>query len=77
MTGDQILGRRAVNLLSAEARGRLNGLFVGIFFIGGATGTAAATFAWEHGGWTAVCTVAAAFGVLALITDVATSVGTS
>ncbi len=31
VTGDQTLGRRAVNLLQPEARGRLNGLFVGIF----------------------------------------------
>ncbi|MEH2509367.1 putative MFS family arabinose efflux permease [Nitrobacteraceae bacterium AZCC 1564] len=77
VTGDQILGRRAINLLRAEARGRLNGMFVGIFFIGGAIGTAAATFAWAHGGWVAVCTVAGAFGLLALITDMATSVGTS
>lgn len=77
VTGDQILGRRAVNLLRAEARGRLNGLFVGIFFIGGAIGTAAAAFAWAHGGWSAVCAVAATFGLLALITDMATSVGTS
>jgi predicted MFS family arabinose efflux permease len=77
VTGDQILGRRAVNLLRAEARGRLNGLFVGTFFIGGAIGSAAATLAWEHGGWGAVCAVAAAFGVLALMTDMATSVGTS
>lgn len=77
LTGDQILGRRAVNLLRAEARGRLNGLYVGMFFVGGSIGTAAAAIAWEHSGWSAVCAVAAVFGVLALITDMATSVGTS
>src|SRR5690606_11087363 len=31
ITGDQTLGRRAVNLLRPEARGRINGLFVGLF----------------------------------------------
>lgn len=77
LTGDQTIGRRAVNLLRAEARGRLNGLFVGIFFIGGAVGTMAAAFAWGHGGWLAVCTTAGFFGVLTLITDLVTSTGSS
>lgn len=77
VTSDQTLGRRAVNLLRPEARGRLNGLFVGLFFIGGAIGAAAAAIAWPLGGWTAVCSIAAAFGVLALITDLVTTTGTS
>ncbi|HEX7789319.1 MAG TPA: MFS transporter [Afipia sp.] len=77
LTGDQTIGRRAINLLQAEARGRLNGLFVGIFFIGGAIGTMAAALAWVQGGWFAVCAVAGFFGVLTLITDLATSTGSS
>jgi predicted MFS family arabinose efflux permease len=77
VTSDQTLGRRAINLLRPEARGRLNGLFVGLFFIGGAVGAAAAALAWTLGGWTVVCAVAAFFGLLALITDIATSTGTS
>jgi len=76
ITSDQTLGRRAINLLRPEARGRLNGLFVGLFFIGGAVGAAAAAFAWTFGGWIAVCVVAAFFSLLALITDVVTSTGT-
>jgi predicted MFS family arabinose efflux permease len=76
ITSDQTLGRRAINLLRPEARGRLNGLFVGLFFIGGAVGAAAAAFAWTFGGWIAVCVVAAFFSLLALITDVMTSTGT-
>jgi hypothetical protein len=52
-------------------------LFVGLFFIGGAVGAAAAALAWTLGGWTMVCAVAAFFGLLALITDIATSTGTS
>lgn len=69
VTGDQTLGRRAVNLLKPEARGRINGLFVGIFFLGGALGSALAGIAWDFGGWTAVCATAAGFGVIALIMD--------
>ncbi len=71
VTGDQTLGRRAVNLLKPEARGRINGLFVGIFFLGGALGSALAGPAWDFGGWTAVCAAAAGFGVVALIADIA------
>ncbi|MGG6896370.1 MFS transporter [Rhizobium sp. BR 315] len=72
ITGDQTLGRRAVNLLKPEARGRINGLFVGIFFLGGALGSALAGTAWDFGGWVAVCSAAAGFGVIALVTGVAT-----
>ncbi|HEY4253928.1 MAG TPA: hypothetical protein VGM87_22160 [Roseomonas sp.] len=68
-TGDQTLGRRAINLLRPEARGRINGLFVGIFFLGGAVGSAAAGPAWHWGGWLAVCGLGAGFGLAALITD--------
>ena len=77
ITADQTLGRRAVNLLRPEARGRINGLFVALFFIGGGVGSAAASLAWSYGGWTAVCVVAASFGVLGLVTDLMTRTGTS
>ena len=69
VTGDQTLGRRAINLLQAEARARINGLFVGIFFLGGAMGSAIAGMAWSSGGWTAVCLIGILLGVLALITE--------
>ncbi|MBZ9869079.1 MFS transporter [Mesorhizobium sp. CA15] len=69
LTGDQTLGRRAVNLLQPKARGRINGLFVGIFFIGGAIGSLLAGIAWTWGGWNAVCAVGALFGVVALVVD--------
>ncbi|KVD90349.1 MFS transporter [Burkholderia stagnalis] len=58
---DQTLGRRAINLLNPAARGRLNGLFVGLFFVGGALGAALAGSAWAWAGWPAVCGVALAF----------------
>lgn len=77
ITADQTLGRRAVNLLRPEARGRINGLFVALFFIGGGVGSAAASLAWSYAGWTAVCAVAAGFGMLGLLTDVLTRTGTS
>jgi predicted MFS family arabinose efflux permease len=52
---DQALGRRAINLLRPEARGRINGLFTGIFFLGASAGALCAGPAWAWGGWAAVC----------------------
>ena len=72
VVGDQTIGRRAVNLLNPEARGRLNALFVGIFFVGGAFGSAASGLTWNWGGWPAVCALGASFGVAALLADLAT-----
>ncbi|MGP0061522.1 MAG: MFS transporter [Beijerinckiaceae bacterium] len=67
--GDQTFGRRAINLLKPEARGRLNGLFVGLFFLGGAFGSAVAGFAWVSGGWQMICMIGAAFAIASLLVD--------
>ena len=65
--GDQTLGRRAVNLVNQDARGRLNGLYTGIFFLGGAIGSVFAGIATVPSGWTFVCLIAAGFGTTALV----------
>lgn len=72
VVGDQTLGRRAVNLLRPEVRGRLNGLFTGIFFLGGALSSALTGFAWKCGGWNGVCLLAGAFASIALIVSLST-----
>jgi len=64
VAGDQTLGRRAVNLVRPEARGRMNGLYVGIFFVGSAAGSSLAGLAWAYGGWSAISTVGTIVGVL-------------
>jgi predicted MFS family arabinose efflux permease len=64
---DQALGRRAINVLRPEARGRINALFTGIFFIGGAVGAALAGIAWAHAGWRGVCWVATMFTLATVI----------
>ena len=69
VTGDQTLGRRVINLLQPEARGRLNGLFVGLFFLGGAAGSGLAGLAWTLGGWHAVCAAIALMGGAAIMVD--------
>ncbi|HLJ26282.1 MAG TPA: MFS transporter [Candidatus Angelobacter sp.] len=69
VTGDQTLGRRAINLLQPEARGRINGLFVGLFFLGGAAGAALAGLAWASGRWPMICVIGGGFGIAALVVD--------
>jgi predicted MFS family arabinose efflux permease len=65
--GDQTLGRRAVNLVNPQARGRVNGLYTGIFFLGGAIGSLFAGIASAPSGWTFVCLIAAGFGLTAFV----------
>lgn len=70
--GDQTLGRRAINMLDPAARSRLNGLFVGVFFIGGGGGAVVAGSAWAAAGWTGVCCVALVLCALAFALDATT-----
>ncbi len=67
--GDQTLGRRVINMLDPAARSRLNGLFVGVFFIGGGAGAVAAGSAWALAGWTGVCAVGLGLCALAFVGD--------
>ncbi len=67
--GDQTLGRRAVNMLDPDKRSRLNGLFVGVFFVGGSVGAVTAGIAWAFAGWTGVCLLCLACCVLAFAGD--------
>ena len=67
VVADQILGRHAINTLRPEARGRLNGLYTGLFFLGGSAGAAAAGPAWALGGWPAVCWVGLGFAAAAML----------
>ena len=64
---DQTLGRIAINTVRPEARGRLNALYTGLFFIGGAAGAALAGLAWDWQGWAGVCWVGLGFTLAALI----------
>lgn len=63
---DQALGRRAINMLHPEARGRLNGLFTGLFFIGAAVGSSLSGLAWVLAGWSGTCALGGLFGLAAL-----------
>jgi predicted MFS family arabinose efflux permease len=58
---DQALGRRAINLLAPESRGRVNGLYTGLFFVGSAIGATIAGPALARWGWPGVCIAALGF----------------
>ncbi|WP_445681142.1 MFS transporter [Radicibacter daui] len=51
VSGNLVFGQRAIFSLGAELRGRLNGLFLAMFFVGGATGSAVGAWAFAAGGW--------------------------
>ena len=66
----QILNQSVIFRLRPEARSRLNTAYMTCYFAGAVTGSAGASFAWEHGGWGAVSAagaVAAALGLLLTI----------
>ncbi len=46
-----LIGQRVIFSLGAAYRSRLNGLYIAIFFIGGALGSALGTWTYAHGGW--------------------------
>jgi len=52
--------------LDDTLRNRLNAVYMVAFFIGGATGSATAGYAWQHGGWPIVCAAGATFALAGL-----------
>ncbi|MFG6710306.1 MFS transporter, partial [Burkholderia pseudomallei] len=65
----QTLGRRPIKPLHPAMRGRPNGLFVGLFFVGGSLGAVLAGAAWAWAGWGAVCAVGLVFAGAAFALD--------
>jgi predicted MFS family arabinose efflux permease len=52
--------------LDAQARSRINTIYVTAIFLGGSIGSAVASVAWSHSGWLAVCVFGLAAALLAL-----------
>lgn len=67
VSGNLVLGQRVVYALGSEARGRLNGLFMSIFFLGGAVGSALGGWAYAHGGWRLAALIGVALPLLAIL----------
>ncbi|HEY4073742.1 MAG TPA: MFS transporter [Herbaspirillum sp.] len=65
-TANLVLGQRAIFILGASLRSRLNGLYMTIFFIGGAIGSALGAWSYARGGWSFTAWVGFAMPVVIL-----------
>jgi predicted MFS family arabinose efflux permease len=65
--GNVTLGYRALFVLGAEHRSRLNGVYMTTFFLAGAAGSAVGAWAYVHGGWTFAACIGGVLPMLALI----------
>lgn len=60
-----IVGQRMIFTMAPEVRSRLNALYLGLIFLGGAAGSAVSGSAVSHGGGTAVAVIGLVFTALA------------
>jgi len=67
VAANMVVGQRAIFTLGAEYRSRLNGLFMAIFFMGGAIGSALGGWAYARGGWPLTSWVGLAMPLAALL----------
>ncbi|AHV96058.1 MFS transporter [Paenibacillus sabinae] len=67
VSGNLVLGQRAIYSLGSESRGRLNGLFMAIFFVGGALGSFLGGWSYAYGGWSSAALLGLLMPVLALL----------
>ncbi|OPH59277.1 MFS transporter [Paenibacillus ferrarius] len=67
VSGNLVLGQRAIYSLGSAARGRLNGLFMSIFFIGGAVGSSLGGWSYAHGGWNLTTLIGIVLPLVALL----------
>ncbi|MFC6331963.1 MFS transporter [Paenibacillus septentrionalis] len=66
VSANMVLGQRVIFSLGAELRSRLNGLYMAIFFLGGAIGSAAGGWAYAMGGWEAALLIGIALPAIAM-----------
>ncbi|MMZ65696.1 hypothetical protein D1872_281150 [compost metagenome] len=67
VSGNLVLGQRTIYSLGNETRGRLNGLFMAIFFLGGAAGSFRGGWSYAHGGWGPTALIGVAMPFIALL----------
>lgn len=66
ISGHLIPSQRALFSIGAHMRGRINGIFMALFFTGGAIGSALASYTFATGGWRLTAEVGFGAGLLAL-----------
>ncbi len=67
VSGNLVLSQRAIYSLGNEIRGRVNGIFMAVFFIGGAIGSALGGWAYAYGGWMLASILGLSMPVAALL----------
>lgn len=67
VTANLVFGQRAIFSLNAELRSRLNGLYMAVFFLGGAIGSALGSWTYAEGGWSSSMWTGLTLPILALI----------
>ncbi|MDA2480788.1 MFS transporter, partial [Bacillus cereus group sp. Bce025] len=67
VSANLVLSQRLIFSLSPEIRSRLNGLFMAIFFLGGAVGSYIGGWAYALGGWNLTLWIGIAFPTIALL----------
>ncbi|GGB96563.1 sugar transporter [Oxalicibacterium flavum] len=68
LQGLHLSNQQIVYALMPEARARINAVYMTVYFIGAALGSAMGSLAWNLGGWAAICVTGV---VLALLTGLA------
>ena len=61
-----VIGQRALYMLAPNQRSRMNGVFMSLFFLGGAAGSAMTGTILLHGGWAELCRLGGVLPLLAL-----------
>jgi predicted MFS family arabinose efflux permease len=64
---NMVFSQRAIYTLAPSMRSRLNGMFMAIFFVGGAAGSGLTSPVMAHYGWLGVCVLGAALPFAALL----------
>lgn len=67
VSGNLVLGQRAIYSLGGEIRGRVNAIFMALFFIGGAIGSALGGWGYAYGGWMFASILGLSMPILALL----------
>jgi predicted MFS family arabinose efflux permease len=67
MQANHLANQTVIFGLTPALRNRINAIYMVVFFIGGAAGTAVGALAWELGRWNGVCVAGASFSVVGLL----------